>query len=143
MRAFLILHVWLMLTCLPASAAETDPSGLDLLERCQVMRQTTDPDDAEQARMSGYCTGYLVGFVSGFAARDVTGAGGRFCPPPDARLADFADALQAWLADNPGGLEGSGAVAALRAFLARFLCPEEIRREAGDAADGAAPAPGQ
>jgi len=117
-----------------AQGGDTDPTGLDLLERCHALTQEADPTDAQWARLSGYCTGYLVGFVSGFAARDVAGAAGRFCPQADARLIDFANALQAWLVANPDGLDGSGAVVTLRALLSKFPCPDGVR----ETPDGAA-----
>jgi hypothetical protein len=114
-----------------AQGGDTDPTGLDLLERCHALTQEADPADAGRARLSGYCTGYLVGFVSGFAARDVAGTAGRFCPPADARLIDFADALQTWLVANPVGLDGSGAVVTLRALLSKFPCPDGVRDAPG------------
>jgi len=130
----LYLFALSLYACVPAAqGADTDPTGLDLLERCHALTQEADPADAERARLSGYCTGYLVGFVSGFAARDVAGTAGRFCPPADARLIDFADALQAWLVDNPDGLEGSGAVVTLRAFLSKFPCRDGVREIPGEA----------
>lgn len=136
MRTLLICFLALSLCGLaPAAyAADTDPTGLDLLERCHALTQDADPADVGRARLSGYCTGYLVGFVSGFAARDVAGTAGRFCPPADARLIDFADALQAWLVANPDGLDGSGAVVTLRALLSKFPCPDTIREGPGGSA---------
>jgi hypothetical protein len=99
---------------------------LDLLERCH---QVDQPGVPEQGRNHGYCLGYIVGFVSGFAARDVAGTAGRFCPPSDATIADYARAVDQWLVLNPEGLEKMGAVVALRAFQWKFPCDPAVTRE--------------
>jgi hypothetical protein len=109
------------------AGSDAEPRGLDLLERCH---QLADGDEA-QARDHGYCLGYIVGFVSGFAARDVAGREGRFCPPEDARIADYADAINAWLVANPAGLEKIAAVVALRAFQWKFPCDDSVTQEPG------------
>jgi hypothetical protein len=105
----------------PAARAGSDaePSGVDLLERCH---QIEDPASEGRQRDHGYCLGYIVGYVSGFAARDAAGTAGRFCPPVNARIVDFAEAINQWLVRNPGGLDALGAVVALRAFQWKFPC---------------------
>jgi len=108
-----------------ALAGDAEPSGLDLLERChtlELMDQGGQQPDERMLRDYGYCLGFLVGFVSGFAARDAAGEAGRFCPPPDARIRDFADAIRAWLVQNPDGLQQMGAVVALQALQWRYPC---------------------
>jgi len=126
---------------LPAAAAATllaaaaparpdgTPNGLGLVERCNALMQIeSDPTlalDADVRQNYGYCLGYIAGFVSGFAGRDALGIGSRFCPPADARIADFVSAIQAWLVRHPEGLEQPGAVVAVRAFQAGFPCPAE------------------
>ena len=116
--------------CGPVRAAgDADPRGLDLLERCH---QLEDRDAAGMERNHGYCLGYIVGFVSGFAARDVAGTAGRFCPPANARIVDFAEAIDQWLVRNPDGLEKMGAVVALRAFQWKFPCPPGATGEPGE-----------
>jgi len=118
----------------PAQAGgDGDPTGLDLLYRChtseQLARDPAAAADAELMRDNGYCLGYLVGYVSGFAARDAGGAEQRFCPPVNARIADFALAIRDWLTANPAGLEQIGALVTLRALQAKFPCPEEVKRD--------------
>jgi len=124
----LILLSALLLCVSPrALASEAEPTGLDLLERCHALRlmeEAEQPPDEEILRNYGYCLGFMVGYVSGFAARDAAGAAGRFCPPADARIADFVDAVDDWLVVNPQGLEQMGALVALRAFQWRFPCPQ-------------------
>lgn len=110
-----------------ALASEAEPTGLDLLERCHALRlmeEAEPPPDEEVVRNYGYCLGFMVGYVSGFAARDAAGVPGRFCPPADAHIADFVDAVADWLVVNPQGLEQIGALVALRAFQWRFPCPQ-------------------
>jgi hypothetical protein len=110
------------------AAGDAEPRGLDLLERCH---QLEDPGEA-RARDHGYCLGYIVGYVSGFAARDVAGRAGRFCPSADARIGDFADAINQWLVENPDALDMIGAVVALRAFQSRFPCDPSTLEGPGD-----------
>jgi hypothetical protein len=114
------------------AAGDGDPTGLDLLYRCHTIEQLAQEKpgiaDVESARNHGYCLGYLVGYVSGFAARDAEGEAGRFCPPVDARIGDFAAAVRDWLTANPAGLEGMGALVTLRALQWKFPCPEQIRQ---------------
>lgn len=113
-----------------AVAGDADPSGLDLLERCYTLEQSQQQSadaDPRQARDYGYCLGFVVGFVSGFAGRDAGGEAGRFCPPTDARIGDFAGAIREWLVAHPGGLEAAGAVVTLQAFQWKFPCPDEVR----------------
>jgi hypothetical protein len=114
------------------AAGDGDPTGLDLLYRCltieQLAREDASAADAEAMRNHGYCLGYLVGYVSGFAARDAEGEAGRFCPPVDARISDFAAAVRDWLTANPAGLESMGALVTLRALQWKFPCPEQARR---------------
>lgn len=108
-----------------AFAGDAEPSGLDLLERChslELIDQGAEQPDARMLRDYGYCLGFLVGFVSGFAARDATGEAGRFCPPQDARIRDFAGALSGWLVQNPDGLEQMGAAVMLQALRWRYPC---------------------
>ncbi|HZP88430.1 MAG TPA: Rap1a/Tai family immunity protein [Burkholderiales bacterium] len=113
-----------------AAAGDGDPNGLELLERCHGVQAGLSPEelDADQSWHYAYCLGYLVGFVSGFAARDATGTGGRFCPPTEARIADFARAINTWLVGNPDKLESMGAAVALAAFQAKFPCPDDVRQ---------------
>jgi hypothetical protein len=123
-----VLGLQLCLWALGAIAGtDAEPRGLDLLERCH---QLEDGGEA-QARDHGYCLGYIVGFVSGFAARDVAGREGRFCPPEDARIVDYANAVNEWLVANPEGLEKIAAVVALRAFQWKFPCDPSVTREPG------------
>ena len=117
------------------AAGDGDPTGVDLLYRCHAIEQlaqdkTGAPDGADAAAMRdhGYCLGYLVGYVSGFAARDAEGEAGRFCPPVNARIGDFAAAVRDWLAANPAGLDMMGALVALRALQWKFPCREEPRQ---------------
>jgi hypothetical protein len=124
-----------MLTCLllalttrggaVRAGSDAEPTGLDLLERChalQLLEEAQQPPDEEVLRNYGYCLGYVVGFVSGFAARDALGEAGRFCPPADARIADFVAAIQAWLVQNPDALEQMGALVTLQALQRGFPC---------------------
>jgi hypothetical protein len=107
------------------AGSDAEPSGLDLLERChalQLLEEAQQPPDGEVLRNYGYCLGYVVGFVSGFAARDAVGEAGRFCPPADARIADFVAAIQAWLVHNPEALEQMGALVTLQALQRAFPC---------------------
>ena len=113
-----------------AQGADGFPTGLDLVKRCNALTQAAAEDsdaesdiDAEIVEDYGYCLGYLVGFVSGFAAREVGGKESLFCPPEDAEIRDFADALQGWLVEHPDGLEKLGAYVAAAAFKWKFPCP--------------------
>jgi hypothetical protein len=120
----------LLLAAFPAAAqSDGTPSGLGLIERCNALSQLeADPAlalDGEIRQNYGYCLGYMVGFVSGFAARDALGTASRFCPPANARIADFVAAIQGWMVKHPEGLEQSGAVVAVRAFQAAYPCPAE------------------
>jgi hypothetical protein len=113
-----------------AGAGDADPSGLELLERCYTLEQSQAQQaeaDPRQVRDYAYCLGFVVGFVSGFAGRDASGEAGRFCPPTDARIGDFADAIREWLVVHPAGLEAMGAVVALEAFQWKFPCPDEVK----------------
>jgi len=125
----------ILLTCLVLALAaasgvahagsDAEPTGLDLLERChalQLLEEAQQPPDAEVLRNYGYCLGYVVGFVSGFAGRDAVGEAGRFCPPAEARIADFVGAIQAWLVRNPDALEQMGALVTLQALQHGFPC---------------------
>ena len=131
-RGWLIGLAALALQSDARAAGDGDPTGLDLLYRCHSSEQLArDPglaQDAELMRDNGYCLGYLVGFVSGFAARDAGGEAQRFCPPVDARIADFSLAIREWLTANPAGLEQMGALVTLRALQAQFPCPDEVKR---------------
>jgi hypothetical protein len=108
-----------MLAPTARAGGDADPAGVDLLARCH---QLEEESGAARERDHGYCLGYLVGYVSGFAARDAAGTAGRFCPPVNARIADFASAINEWLVHNPDALETLGAVVALRAFQWKFPC---------------------
>ena len=114
------------------AAGDADPTGLELLQRCYTIEQLGQRDapaaDVQLMRDYGYCLGYLVGYVSGFAARDAAGETGRFCPPVDARIADFGAAVREWLVHNPDGLEAMGALVALRALQWKFPCPDQVRQ---------------
>ena len=94
-RSFMLTCLLLALTTSGGAVragSDAEPTGLDLLERChalQLLEEAQQPPDEEVLRNYGYCLGYVVGFVSGFAARDALGEAGRFCPPADARIADF------------------------------------------------------
>jgi len=136
MRKFPPLFALALVTALAGhpAAAENDatPTGIDLLKRCNALNQVGQSSaetavDTEISQDYGYCLGYVVGYVSGFAARDVTGAGGRFCPPENARIVDFVQAINQWLVEHPKGLEAMGAVVALQAFQWKFPCPAEVR----------------
>ena len=112
-----------------AQGADGFPTGLDLVKRCNAITQAPAEDsdaeadtDAEMVEDYGYCLGYLVGFVSGFAAREVGGKESLFCPPEDAKIRDFADAIQGWLVEHPDGLEKLGAYVAAAAFKWKFPC---------------------
>src|SRR3982750_2203371 len=112
-----------------ARAADGFPTGLDLVKRCNAITQPVaedsdgEPDaDPELVEDYGYCLGYLVGFVSGVAAREVGGKESLFCPPEDAKIRDFADAIQGWLVQHPDGLEKLGAYVAAAAFKWKFPC---------------------
>lgn len=118
-----------MCWCVHASAAQggdTYPTGLDLIERCNVLNHErseeseADPDLQEDY---GYCLGFLVGYVSGFAAREVGGEESLFCPPETARIRDFLDAIQGWLVEHPDGLDKLAAYVAQAAFKWKFPCP--------------------
>jgi hypothetical protein len=125
MPRHLLLLAALAALAAPAIAGDAEPSGLDLLERChtlELMDQGGQEPDARMMRDYGYCLGFLVGFVSGFAARDAAGEAGRFCPPADARIRDFADALRGWLVQNPDELEQMGALVMLQALQWRYPC---------------------
>lgn len=115
-----------------AQAGDSGPTGLELLEHCREVQSGVAADalDADQQRNYGYCMGYVVGYVSGFAARDASGAAGRFCPPSGARIVDFARAINGWLVAHPEGLERMGAAVALSAFQWKFPCPDEVRKDA-------------
>jgi hypothetical protein len=130
MRILLPAAAAALLTASPAPAQpDGTPNGFGLIERCNALTQIeSDPAlglDAEVRQNYGYCLGYIVGFVSGFAGRDALGIESRFCPPADARIADFVAAIQAWLVRHPEGLEQPGAVVAVRAFQAGFPCAAE------------------
>lgn len=114
-----------------ARAGDSGPTGLELLEHCREVQSGASSDalDADQQRNYGYCMGYVVGYVSGFAARDASGAAGRFCPPGDARIVDFARAINGWLVAHPEGLERMGAAVALSAFQWKFPCPDAVRKD--------------
>jgi hypothetical protein len=119
-----------LFTASPAPAqSDGTPNGLGLIERCNALTQIeSDPAlalDTDVRQNYGYCLGYVVGFVSGFAGRDALGTGSRFCPPADARIADFVAAIQAWLVKHPEGLDQPGAVVAVHAFQTGFPCPAE------------------
>ena len=138
MRKFSLLLVFAMWTALAAhqAIAENDavPTGIDLLKRCNALDQLSEGSaetaaDREISQDYGYCLGYVVGYVSGFAARDVTGVEGRFCPPENARIVDFVEAIKQWLVEHPKGLEAMGAIVALQAFQWKFPCPAEARGE--------------
>jgi hypothetical protein len=119
-----------MLCAVVARAGDADPSGLELLERCYTLEESQlqqAETNSRQVRDFGYCLGFVVGFVSGFAGRDASGAAGRFCPPTEARVADFADAIRQWLVAHPEGLESMGALVALQAFQWKFPCPDEVK----------------
>jgi hypothetical protein len=114
---------------------DTGPDGLGLVERCNALGQieqdaafALDPDVRQNY---GYCLGFVVGFVSGFAGRDALGMQSRFCPPGDARIADFVAAIQAFLVKHPDGLQQPGALVAVRSFQAAFPCPAEALRPEG------------
>ena len=137
MRTLLCCSLLLAVVGQAHAAGDGDPTGVDLLYRCHTIEQlaqddTLSPDDsgadAAAMRDHGYCLGYLVGYVSGFAARDAEGEAGRFCPPVNARIGDFAAAVRDWLAANPAGLDMMGALVTLRALQWKFPCPEETRR---------------
>jgi hypothetical protein len=117
----------------------TGPNGLELIERCNALGQIEQDAalalDPEIRQNYGYCLGFVVGFVSGFAGRDALGPEGRFCPPGDARIADFVAAVQSWLVEHPEGLEQPGAIVAIRSFRAAFPCPPQALQP-----EGAAPA---
>jgi len=113
-----------------AAQNDADPTGIDLLKRCnalQIVAAGQEDGDTESAQDYGYCLGYIVGYVSGFAARDAAGEAAKFCPPASARIADFARAIDQWLVEHPAGLEAMGAVVALKAFRWKFPCPGEAR----------------
>lgn len=114
-----------------AHAGDSGPTGLELLEHCRDVQAGTSAQtlDADQQRNYGYCMGYVAGYVSGFAARDASGAAGRFCPPGDARIVDFARAINGWLVAHPEALERMGAAVALSAFQWKFPCPDAVRKE--------------
>ncbi len=122
-------------TCLtlPAQASDTEPTGLDLITRCNAVRLSAEAGEgavpAETSGDYGYCLGYLVGFVGGFAARDVLGEESRFCPPAEARVIDFVDALQRWLTAHPKGLEGQAPLVTIEAFHASFPCADDARED--------------
>jgi hypothetical protein len=120
---FAALMLWAAFAC---AQSDSMPTGLDLLKRCNALEQAAANDseeaEAELVEDYGYCLGYLVGFVSGFAARDVAGVEGRFCPPENARIEDFAHAIQGWLVEHPEGLEKLGAYVAASAFKWKFPC---------------------
>ena len=115
------------------AVAENDavPTGIDLLKRCNAIKEVSEGSPRRRPTGNlldyGYCLGYVVGYVSGFAARDVTGEEGRFCPPDNARIVDFVEAINQWLVDHPDRLEAMGAVVALQAFQWKFPCPAEVR----------------
>jgi hypothetical protein len=115
-----------------AAAGDGDPSGLDLIERCHALNLMAGEDPSavneETLRNYGYCLGYMVGFVSGFAARDAAGIGGRFCPPSNAKIADFVEAMRRWLVDHPDGLNGPGALVTLKALQSAFDCPDSEKK---------------
>jgi hypothetical protein len=125
MRLFLLLA--LLVLPLPSAPAESDayPTGLDLVKRChaldQVAREGETPD-AETLQDYGYCLGFVVGYISGFAARDAVGEHGMFCPPANARIGDFVQAIQSWLVEHPEGLEQMGAYVTVQALQSRFPC---------------------
>jgi Rap1a immunity proteins len=135
MRKFSLLLALAIGTALAADpvGAENDavPTGIDLLKRCNALNQVGEDSaeaavDTEVSQDYGYCLGYVVGYVSGFAARDVTGEEGRFCPSENARIVDFVEAINQWLVDHPDRLEAMGAVVALQAFQWKFPCPAEV-----------------
>ncbi len=116
----------------PAAAqSDGNPTGIDLLKRCNALKQVgaagQEAGDVEVAQDYGYCLGYIVGYVSGFAARDAAGEAGRFCPPANARIADFAQGIDQWLVDHPAGLEAMAPVVVLQAFRSRFPCTDEVK----------------
>jgi hypothetical protein len=137
MRKFSLLlafAVWSAALAAHPAVAENDavPTGIDLLKRCKALKQGSEGSaesaaDLETSQDYGYCLGYVVGYVSGFAARDVTGEEGRFCPPDNARIVDFVEAINQWLVDHPDRLEAMGAVVTLQAFQWKFPCPAEVR----------------
>jgi hypothetical protein len=136
MRKFpLVVACAILLLASAAARAQRDGTlnGLGLVERCNALLQIEqDPGlslDPEIRQNYGYCLGFVVGFVSGFAGRDALGVGSRFCPPSDARIADFVAAIQSWLVEHPDGLEQPSAVVTIRAFQAGFACPPEALRE--------------
>lgn len=118
-----VLSAWV-----PASHAggDTEPTGLDLISRCNALRlsleQSGPPTEGEAAGDYGYCLGYLVGFVGGFAARDALGEDARFCPPRDARVIDFLEAMHQWLTTHPADLEQPAPWLAVRAYHDAFPC---------------------
>jgi hypothetical protein len=124
----MVALVLLLTSAVARAGGDAEPTGLDLLARCHEI-DAPQAEDATAQRDQGYCLGYIAGYVSGFAARDATGVAGRFCPPVDARIGDFATAIREWLVLNPDGLDAVGAVVALRAFGWKFPCPEETTRE--------------
>jgi Rap1a immunity proteins len=114
-----------------AQGGDGFPTGLDLVKRCNALTQVSAEDsgdeadaelDPERVEDYGYCLGYLVGFVSGFAARTVGGETSQFCPPENAKIRDFSDAIQGWLVEHPEGLEKLGAYVATSAFKSKFPC---------------------
>jgi hypothetical protein len=125
MRALFVL-LTLCLACLECSAqGEAYPTGLDLVKRCNALNgreNHSEQPDAETVEDYGYCLGFVVGYVSGFAARDAVGEQGMFCPPANATIADFVDAIQQWLVQHPEGLEQPGVYVAAEAFRSRFKC---------------------
>lgn len=125
MRTLFVLLA-LLLPCATAIAESNSyPTGLDLVKRCNALNggeNLSSTPDAETVEDYGYCLGFVAGYVSGFAARDALGQQGMFCPPADARIADFVDAIQGWLVRHPEGLEQMGAYVAAEAFRWRFEC---------------------
>jgi len=114
-----------------AQGGDGFPTGLDLVKRCNAFNHASTEDsngdadaelDAEMVEDYGYCLGYLVGFVSGFAARTVGGEESLFCPPENAKIRDFSDAIQGWLVEHPEGLDKLGAYVAAAAFKWKFPC---------------------
>jgi hypothetical protein len=109
-----------------AQGGDTYPTGLDLVKRCNALnhRPANEAEaDPELQEDYGYCLGFLVGYVSGFAARDVGGDEALFCPPENAKIRDFMDAIQGWLVEHPEGLDQLGAYVAGAAFKWKFPCP--------------------
>lgn len=130
MRLLALAFVLLACVARPAWPGDGDPTGLDLLERCHALTLIDEGQQEPDERMLrdyGYCLGFMVGFVSGFAARDAAGEAGRFCPPEEARIADYIAAVRSWLVENPHGLEQLAAAVVLQSLRWRFPCAAALR----------------